>query len=471
MTLTRRDAVALGGLATLAAGCGVTTRLAAVASPRAEAVTPARAPAAHVLGRAGFGHSPESLAEVESLGVQPWLAAQTAATDAEPAILQQELARLDVLHFSPWELRDWPERSVVEQLQRQALLRATHSPWQLRERMVDFWSNHFNVYAKKGMAAYRKTLDERTVVRPHVFGKFRDMLFASARSAAMLVYLDQQASTDAHPNENYARELLELHTLGVDGGYTQRDVMEVARCFTGWTEERQFLRAKGQFRFDPSIHDDGRKTVLGREIPTGGGESDGVAVLNMLAAHPSTARHIARKLCVHFLGERSPGAERAVEQAFLRSDGDTTAMLRALFAHPDFLGGKPALKRPLDFTVSAVRAVGARTDGGGGIQAHLAAMGQAPYQWPMPDGYPVEPEAWTGTLLARWNFAHDLAHGRVPGTTAPKLPSRPDDVVSAVLGSPQASPACQRVLRCVQGIAEPAMVAALALCSPEFQYR
>jgi uncharacterized protein (DUF1800 family) len=211
--------------------------------------------------------------------------------------------------------------------------------------------------------------------------------------------------------------------------------------------------------------------VLGREIPAGGGERDGWAVLNLVAAHPSTARHIARKLCAHFLGHRSPDAEAEVEQAFVRSGGDSSAMLRALFAHPDFLGGKPALKRPLDFAVSAVRAVGARTDGGPGIQAHLAAMGQAPYQWPMPDGYPAEPEAWTGTLLARWNFANDLAHGGVPGTTPPKLPKRPEDAVSAVLGAPVGSAASQRVLRCVQGIADPAMVAALALCSPEFQYR
>lgn len=471
MRVSRREALAVTGTALVAAGCGVPERLYGMVSRPPGPISFNDAPAARALGRAGFGHDPDSLALVAELGVQQWLLAQSDAPADEPAWLAQRISRLDIVNFSPWELRDWPEASVVGQLQQHSILRAVHTPWQLRERMVDFWSNHFSIYAKKGMGAYRKTLDDRTVVRPHVFGKFSDMLAASANSAAMLVYLDQQASTASHPNENYARELLELHTLGVDGGYTQDDVMEVARCFTGWTEERGFLKAKGRFRFDPTIHDDGAKRVLGHEIPAGGGVQDGKTVLSILARHPATARNVSRKLVRHFIGVGHPDAEEAVRQAFVRSGGQTRTMLRALFEREEFLAGTPVLKRPFDFAVSATRALGIKTDGGGEFQRRLAAMGQAPFQWPMPDGYPTEPEAWTGTLLARWNFADDLARGRIGGTPGPKLRGSVEDVVSAVLGAPADSAACQRVVACLRGVTDLADAAALALCSPEFQYR
>lgn len=471
MKLSRREVIALTGTALVASGCSVSESLYAVGSKPPGPLAMNDEPGARALVRAGFGHDPESLGVVRELGVAAWLRAQTEAPDSEPAWLAQRVSRLDIVNFSPWELRDWPEASVVSQLQQHSNLRAVHTPWQLRERMVDFWSNHFNIYAKKGMGAYRKTLDDRIVVRPHVFGKFSDILNSSAQSAAMLVYLDQQASTAAHPNENYARELLELHSLGVDGGYTQEDVMEVARCFTGWTEERGFLKAKGRFKFDPRLHDSGEKRVLGHVIPAGGGVEDGKRVLNIVAKHPSTARHVSRKLVRHFIGAGHDQAEESVREAFVRSGGETTAMLRALFDRKEFLAGSPVLKRPFDFAVSATRALGVKTDGGPGYQQHLAAMGQAPFQWPMPDGFPVEPEAWTGTLLARWNFANDLAHGRIDGTPGPKLGGTIDEIVSAVLGAPLGAPVCQRVSACLGGITDLAEAAALALCSPEFQYR
>lgn len=471
MKLSRREAIALAGTALVASGCGISEQLQTLVSQPPEPLDRSEEPGAQALARAGFGHDPESLDLVREMGVPAWLRAQTEAPETEPAWLAQRISRLDVVNFSPWELRDWPESAVVAQLQQHSILRALHTPWQLRERMVDFWSNHFNIYAKKGMGAYRKTLDDRTVVRPHVLGKYTDMLQASARSAAMLVYLDQQASTASHPNENYARELLELHSLGVDGGYTQEDVMEVARCFTGWTEERGFLRGKGGFAFDPRLHDDGEKRVLGHVIPAGGGVEDGNRVLAIVAKHPSTAKHVSGKLVRHFVGSGHPAAEEAVREAFVRSGGQTKAMLRALFDRDEFLQGPPILKRPFDFAVSATRALGIKGDGGGDFQQHLAAMGQAPFQWPMPDGYPVEAEAWTGTLLARWNFAQSLAHGRIGGTAEPKLTGTPGEVVSAVLGAPVGAPSCARVTACLGGITDLADAAALALCSPEFQYR
>lgn len=280
---------------------------------------------------------------------------------------------------------------------------------------MDFWANHFNIYGRKFLAAYRIPADQAGVIQTHALGSFPEMLTASAHSTAMLLYLDNQLNIEGVPNENYARELMELHSLGVHGGYTQRDVREVARCFTGWTMETRLLRPRGRFRFDPDLHDDGEKLVLGHKIGAGGGKADGERVLEILATHPATAHHISGKLCRHFLGDEDTGRSD-VEKAYLRSSGNVSEMLSVIFAQEAILSGPPIAKRPFDFVVSSLRAVNASTNGEKPLQNYLDQMGQPLYQWPMPDGYPDKTSAWTGSLLGRWNFAMALCSDSIPGT-------------------------------------------------------
>jgi uncharacterized protein (DUF1800 family) len=284
---------------------------------------------------------------------------------------------------------------------------------------------------------------------------------------------------------------MELHTLGVHGGYTQKDVQEVARCLTGWTVEQRFLRRRGAFRFDASRHDDGPKTVLGVKIPAGGGERDGERVLEILAAHPSTARFLARKLCRYFLGAEGTPWEAKLAAIYTKTGGDIRAMLRPLLLSEELLAAPPILKRPFDFMVSALRALSADTDGGKPLQEHLSRMGQPLYQWPMPDGYPDRTASWTGSLLARWNFALALSAGEVSGTRVPlaelvkaygdgtdpgaamlalTLCRRPDDpevhALRAALKAAPPVPADPDKPDATHGTA-----AALSLASPAFQWR
>lgn len=363
----------------------------------------------------------------------------------------------------------------MRQLSAATILRATYSKWQLRERMVDLWSNHFNIFADKAHGAYRKPTDDLAVVRSHALGSFPEMLLASARSPAMLTYLDNQVNNKAHPNENYARELMELHTLGVHGGYSQKDVMEVARCFTGWGVENRFLHHKGAFRFDPDQHDTGSKVVLGHAISAGGGVEDGEKVLAILGGHPGTAKFIASKLCRHFLGTSEGPWTEKLAQIYLGTNGHIPSMLRPLLLSDEVLHGAPVPKRPLDFMVSALRATASKTDGDG-IQTHLNNMGQPLFGWPMPDGYPERAASWSGSMLARWNFALELTSNKIPGTTTP---------VDSLLTSSEtgrARTAAMAILNRIPRTDEPLMkalarvdssaqMASIALSSPEFQYR
>lgn len=220
-------------------------------------------------------------------------------------------------------------------------------------------------------------------------------------------------------NENYAREILELHTLGVNSGYTQQDIQAVARCFTGWTVTTGFKR--GQFRYESDQHDDGRKYIpfLNLTIAPNGGQGDAESVLESLAVHEATARFLVRKLCKRFLGAAPPQIVEQGARAYLKSGGDIRATLRPILldALHDPSLNQPIVKRPLDLTVSALRCLAADTDGGINLQAHLASMGQPLYQWPMPDGFPEKASAWMGSLLSRWNFAFALASNSIAGTT------------------------------------------------------
>jgi uncharacterized protein (DUF1800 family) len=380
-----------------------------------------------------------------------------------------QLQRLDAYRMDAHEMEELPIELVLTQLQQGTILRATYSPHQLRERMVEFWSDHFNIYARKGSSAFRKGTDEMSVIRKHALGNFRELVSGSAHSPAMLAYLDNQVNVKGVANENYARELMELHTLGVHGGYTQRDVQEVARCFTGWGIENRFLFAKGKFVFNAEKHDDGAKTVLGKTIPAGGGEKDGELVIEMLSKHPSTAKFICTKLCRYFLGHTEPKVVDRMAAIFLAKDGEIKPVLMEMFSEKNLAEAPPVQKRPFDYVVSALRATGAQTDAGKPMQEHLVKMGMPLFQWPMPDGYPVKPEAWTGTLLARWNFAAALAKDQIGGTfmDLKKLHERSgNDLSSVLLGSRTAG----ETISVAVGDDLPAQAMA-CLASPDFQWR
>lgn len=419
--MDRREFLAIMGVAGTAgalSGCGPLARR--VAPKHAPYAGPARVPPpenVRLVNRTTFGANRESLDRLKLVGKAAFIDEQLRADLPEERALHLQLANLEALALTGVELSDQPQGEVLRQLCQAAIVRAVYSRNQLHERMVDFWTNHFAIYAKKQYSAWRKPEDDLKVVRENALGSFPEMVRASAHSPAMLVFLDNQMNRVGVATENYARELLELHTLGVDGGYTFKDVKEVARCFTGWTVEDRFLHPRGRFRFNADLHDRGAKVVLGHRIPAGGGVEDGERVLDIVINHPSTARHISRKLCRHFLGEAGDAWVDRTAATYTRTHGSISDMIRPILESDDLLTSPPVVRRPFDFVVAALRALEATTDGGRGLQRALALMGQPLFEWPMPDGYPADAAAWSGSMLARWNFASALVAGRIPGTT------------------------------------------------------
>lgn len=457
----------VGAGAPFLAGCGSGLRsLVGSDSLGVAELPPHPEPMTRTLNRVAFGFNLRAAEEVRKMGRERWIERQLQADEEEDPWLTLQLQRLDVFNLAPAELRDLPEGEVLAQLQQAAVLRSVYGRNQLLERMVEFWTDHFNIYARKRFAAWRKPLDEVRVIREHALGKFPALLFRSAKSPAMLEYLDNDANLKGRPNENYARELMELHTLGVHGGYTQQDVQEVARCFTGWTIENRFGRARGTFRFDPSQHDFGEKTVLGHRISAGGGVEDGEQVLRILSEHPNTARFVAGKLIDRFLGDGHLEWRKRLADIYLQTGGNIRAMLRPMLRSRELLNSPPLPKRPFDFVVSVLRALNATTDGRG-VLRYLADMGQPSYEWPMPDGYPIAPEAWTGSLLGRWNFALDLLNDAVPGTSVPAREGT--DPVATTLGRPAGNDPLSTLLSRESLGQDEAL--ALCLCSPEFQWK
>jgi uncharacterized protein (DUF1800 family) len=348
------------------------------------------------------------------------------------------------------DMANGPQQVVAADLAQGKLLRAIYGNRQLEELLTDFWFNHFNVYLDKGADHVLVTAYERDIIRPNVLGKFRDLLEATAKSPAMLFYLDNWQSR-ANPaqrgrgnrapgglNENYGRELMELHTLGVDGGYTQHDVTEVARCFTGWTIDRP--NEGGPFRFNPQMHDQGEKTVLGIKIPAGGGIQDGEKVLDILAHHPSTAHFISRKLAVRFVADDPPPdlVER-MAQTFLRTGGDLRAVMTTMLESKEFwsVGAyQSKLKSPLEMVVSAVRALNGDVDFASNLVNQVGQMGEPLYRKQEPTGYPNSGKEWLNSagLLARINFALNLSDDKVPGVKVDPQPV--GQGASNLLGSP-----------------------------------
>jgi len=299
----------------------------------------------------------------------------------------------------------------ARELRQATLLRQIYSKRQLYEIMVEFWSDHFNIFIEKEPLFYLKPVDDREVIRKHALGNFRDLLWASAHSPAMLVYLDNHVNEKSHPNENYARELMELHTLGVDGGYTQSDVMELARCLTGWTVKEHFWL--GEFTFNKDIHDEGAKNVLGLAIQPNG-QSEAEQVIEHLVMHPSTARFIATKLTRRFIADDPPQeiVEKAA-QTFLNTNGDIKSVLRVILLDGLALA-QPKYKRPANFIASALRLTNTETDGA--LVDYLLRMGQQYFNLPTPDGYPDRSEPWQSNLMPRWQFAFELMRDEIGGT-------------------------------------------------------
>ncbi len=406
----------LGSVALFAlSGCGPSDwLLGAVASKAGADPAPGDQPdlARHVLDRCTFGARAGDHSALLALGIEPWIDEQLAA--GSDRATERLLDDFDVLHAPAGEAYEWKPGIVQEEVIRGTLLRAVYSPNQLQEIVASCWRDQFNVGAGKGDVAWLVASYDREVVRAHTLGRFRDLLHASATHPAMLWYLDGRSNRREHPNENHARELLELHSLGVDGGYTQHDVMEVARCLSGWTVRGKERFRKGTVEFAPELHDDGAKEVLGTAIPAGLGAGDVERVIDLLAAHPATARRVAQRLCARFIADPPPPVVVAeVAQIFTANGGDLRLTVRSVLTHsafndPAIRGGK--LKRPLHYLASCVRVLDARTRAEPALVEALARMGESPYQHPTPDGYPERASAWTGTLWWRWRTAYDLAH-------------------------------------------------------------
>jgi uncharacterized protein (DUF1800 family) len=343
-----------------------------------------------------------------------------------------------------------PQQVVTSELIQAKLLRATYSERQLQEVMSDFWFNHFNVFIGKGADRYLLTSYDRDVIRAHAMGKFEDLLVATAQSPAMLFYLDnwlsvgpdsdvaqgirnsegwkQRMKTNPPPgqakgkrgglNENYGRELMELHTLGVNGGYTQQDVTEVARVFTGWTLKQP--KQGGGFVFEEKMHEPGDKTVLGHRIKPNG-EKEGYEVLHILAHHPSTAKFVCTKLAVRFVSDNPPPAlVDRMAQTFLKKNGDIREVLKTMFDSPEFWSAdvyRAKVKTPLEFVVSAMRASDAQVDDAMPVAHQLQNMGMPLYGMQPPTGYSTKADAWVNSsaLLGRMNFALALAAGKTRG--------------------------------------------------------
>jgi len=515
------------------------TVMTAGASGSAVPAKPDDATILHVLNRLGFGARPGDVARVREIGLATYIDRQLKAAQVDDKQVAARLAGFETLTLSSRRIaeeyylpvqqarqqarreagndpamadapRRTPEqmelarkgRTVMLELSEQKILRAAYSERQLEEVMTDFWFNHFNVFAGKGATQQYVTEYERDAIRPRVLGKFRDLLGATAKSPAMLFFLDnwQSADPDAQDrraqmrrgpgvmlpgrrpmplpsgeqqppqqrmrrglNENYGRELMELHTIGVDGGYTQQDVVNVARAFTGWTIDQP--RQGGGFRFEPRMHDDGEKVVLGQKI-RGGGQSEGEHVLDVLAAHPSTAKFIATKLARRFVSDTPPPAlvDRAAAR-FRDTHGDIREVVRLIVTSPEFFSAeamRAKVKTPFEFVVSAIRATGTDVQSAEPLAQSIRQLGMPLYMCQPPTGYADRADAWvnTGALLNRMNFALQLVGGRMRGVTTG------DAQVSAVLG-----PVSATTTATIAKATEPRQVAALILGSPEFQRR
>ncbi len=523
--------------------------------------TTERARALHVLNRLAYGPRPGDLERVMAMGIDAYVEQQLHPERIPDERAERLLTDFELLQLSTGELealframrqeraqaarmRDSAQargdmagtprsagmqlgdnsqrlRQLMAEFRQVAVVRATLSERQLYEVMVNFWTNHFNVYVHKGAGPAMMPGYIEETIRPHTLGRFEDLLIATAKSPAMLYYLDnvesvapgfrrggqrgmspprhqpdrgsqmtrgdsiRQARRPTGLNENYARELLELHTLGVDGGYAQEDIIDVARILTGWTIN---IRTDLGFIFFRRAHDSGEKVVLGQTFPAGRGMEEGIELLQLLARHPSTRRHVSEKLCVRFVSDDpAPGCVDAAIHAWERSDGDIRDVLAAIFSSQEFWAPEhraTKMKTPLEFLISAVRALEATLSTDPTLAWTLRRLGQPLYEYEPPTGYPETQDSWvnSGALLERLNVAVALAAGRIEGVEvdlAKVVPVSDDDeglvdAVDRAILSSTASANTRRVLReqaeaAADASQARALLVGLALGSPEFQ--
>jgi uncharacterized protein (DUF1800 family) len=432
--------------------------------------------AQHALNRLAFGARPGDVERVMRMGVDAWIEQQLHPERINDAAVEARLRPYATLRYTDGEIlseffmpivenRQDKElkqkaRRVTAELVSQRILRAADSERQLNEVLVDFWMNHFNVYAAKGVDRFLLTSYERDVIRPRVWGRFDDLVLATAKSPAMLFYLDNARSRRDGINENYARELMELHTLGVDGGYTQKDVTELARVLTGWSIKRPREGDAG-FVFRRFAHDGGSKVVLGQKIAPGGGVEEGERMIRFLSRQPATAHHIALKLCQRLVADDPPPAlVDRVAQRFLATGGDLRETVRAVISSREFWSPdayRAKFKSPFEYAISAVRAVGATVDDPLPLARELQKIGQPLYFAQPPTGYSDRSDAWTnsGALMARLNFAVALAANKMPGVRVAFVPPLDLDLSATT--------------RKAIADKDPITTAGLILGSPEFQ--
>lgn len=422
-------------------------------------------PDIHFLNRISWGPRPEEVQRIRKIGRKAYLEEQLHPETIDDSAFEKLAApQLALFNLSKHDILglDNPYGRQEEVLSELMILRSAYSKRQLLERMVAFWSDHFNIPLSVDEPA-DLIIFQREVIRKHALGKFHDMLLDVVKSPAMLIYLDGAYNVAEHPNENYARELMELHTLGVDGGYTEEDIRQAARALTGWTIHP---RTQNGFYFDPDNHDTGPKKVLGHKMPAGRGIEDGLHLLMLAARHPATARHLSFKLCRHFVSDTPPESlVDSTARVWRETDGEIIPVLRHLFNSQEFyaaVGRK--LRRPLAYFIGLLRATGVRYTESWAPDEMLSRLGQKPYGWGPPNGYPDVAEAWitTGGMLERWNAAIFLTqdihfgaddtwgwvshlHQRIPPPDAANGPKTAGELVDAVaeqvFGAPLSGPA------------------------------
>jgi len=315
--------------------------------------------------RTTMGWTPEEEAFAASMGYEGYLDHQLHPERIEDSFLDNWLAQFPRLNMTfPQLYEEWQEYYVKKDLSTVTMLRAVFSRRQLFERMAEFWNDHFNIDMNSAFGGYFRIVHEREVVRPHVLGNFYDLLLAQCTSPAMMVYLTNTMNISSHPTENFPRELMELHTMGANTGYTQQDVEEVSRCFTGWSIVPWYLPdTGGSFFFDAAPHDNDEKIVMGNVIPAGGGVEDGMRVIRILADHPATAQNVCRKLCNWLLQEQPPAdaVDRAVG-VFRSSNGNIREVIRTILRPNELAAAKPKLKRPFHLVASGARVLRSEFD-------------------------------------------------------------------------------------------------------------
>lgn len=383
-----------------------------------------------------MGINPEEVALARRLGYAGYLDYQLRAADIDDSAIEAIVAaRLPMTQMVPAMLAAQDGNEVANQLADATWYRAAFAKAQLRERMVEFWTDHFTISLNK--VGYLKLVDDRDIIRPNAMRTFPELLRATAQSGAMLVYLDQNRSRTPTPNQNYAREIMELHTLGVDGGYSQTDVAELSRILTGWT-----TTGPGNFAFNRTFHDRNAKMFLGRAFPAMATtatdaqmKAEGDMAIQMLVEHPSTAAYIALKMARWLLAyEPPPAVVAATAATYLATGGDITAMVRTILSGRTLLAAPAKYKRPFHLSISALRGMGATITNIRQARQRADQMGMPVFMWEQPNGYPDRMDWWSGLVITRWSYMQYLSTlTSVTTTRVDSAPFRVPDTADGVL--------------------------------------